>query len=316
MESSPSFIISFFQSFFISLQDFWNFPFLSFALVGGILLAMMTAVISPLMLARNHTFMGTAISHSSLLGMALTGMILPPLKDHFLPAQWSTQNILDGFSFAIVLVITMALALVMALSQKNGKGKDGHNHQHNDQFLGVFYTGAMALGIILASLNTQNSSGNSLSLSQFLFGNILLLSSVDIGILAAIFLVFLVLFILPLGQWIQNTVDEGNHRLDSPLATWYTMVFYIFMALLIVASIKLCGAILIETLLIIPGFFALQFSRSLKSTFSYALIFSLCTMIFGLTVANFMNLPTGATISVVQSMLLFLFMAFKKICYK
>ena len=57
--------------FINSLQDFLHYDFLLYALLGTLFLSMTCGLISPLLIARKNAFMGSAISHSTLLGLAI-----------------------------------------------------------------------------------------------------------------------------------------------------------------------------------------------------------------------------------------------------
>jgi len=83
-------------------------------------------------------------------------------------------------------------------------------------------------------------------------------------------------------------------------------IFVFVMTALIVSALKISGTILVNALLLTPGFFALSFARDLKLTFLISVLFSITTAIMGLVLANLLETPSGATIAMTQLFFLFL----------
>jgi ABC-type Mn2+/Zn2+ transport system permease subunit len=153
----------------------------------------------------------------------------------------------------------------------------------------------MALGIIVHSLFSKNQS----DLLSFLFGNILLLTKEDLYLTIFIFITTLIAIIVPLKKWLFITYDEEGAITSGIKASYYHYFFFLILALLIVTSIKLAGTILVETLLLVPGFFALRFATSTRQTFVLSTLFSCLMSILGIFLANALSLPSGATLAAV-----------------
>lgn len=268
------------ENFLLSIKDFMEFEFLLYALIATVLLALTCALISPLIIARKNSFIGAAISHSTLLGLAIALSIT------------SSEN--DFSVLLITVIVTMLLTSFLAIS-KNNKIPD-------DSKLGIFYTVTMALGILIYSLGANQKN----NLINFLFGNILLLNINDLWISVGIFVFSFATILLPLKHWLFVTIDPVGAEARRYHLKKYQIIFYLLMTLVIVTSVKLAGTILIETMLLTPGFFALNFARSIKQTFIYSLLFALITAPLGLILANYLALPSGATLAVVQFVFLLL----------
>jgi ABC-type Mn2+/Zn2+ transport system permease subunit len=276
------------MNFILSLNDFLEFDFLMFALLGTIILSVICGLISPLIIARKNAFMGAAISHSTLLGMSLALAI------------FSSDQSISIFLFALFITILTSLFLARSTFRQS---------LPNDSLIGIFYTSTMALGIIIHSLFSKSKT----DLLSFLFGNILLLTKEDLFISFALLLIIAPIIIIPFSKWIYLTFDEEGAIVSGIKAKLYHYLFFTMLSLLIVTSVKLAGTILIETLLLIPGFFALSFDLSIKKTFIISVLFSLVFSTFGLILANFFSLPSGATLAIVQFSALILFTLIKKL---
>lgn len=153
----------------------------------------------------------------------------------------------------------------------------------------------MALGIIIHTLFAKERG----DLLSFLFGNILLLTKEDLYLSLGILIITALSILIPLKKWLFLTYDEEGAITSGIKAQIYHYTFFILLAFLIVTSIKLAGTILVETLLLVPGFFALKFSANIRQTFVISVLFSTFFAILGIVLANAFGLPSGATLAVV-----------------
>lgn len=256
------------------ISDFLQYDFLLYALLGTIFLALTCGLISPLIIARKNAFMGAAISHSTLLGLAISLSLFEATQA--LPVFLST------------LIITIFLTLFLAYSTFRQK-------LPNDSMIGIFYTSTMALGIIIHTLFAKDQS----DLLSFLFGNILLLTIEDLYLSFAILVITALVILIPLKKWLFLTFDEEGAITSGIKGQIYHYTFFVLLAFLIVTSIKLAGTVLVETLLLVPGFFALKFSKNIVQTFVVSTIFSTVMAVIGIVLANAFGLPSGATLAVV-----------------
>lgn len=256
------------------IADFLQYDFLLYALLGTIFLALTCGLISPLIIARKNAFMGAAISHSTLLGLAISLSLFEATQA--LPVFLST------------LLITIFLTLFLAYSTFRQK-------LPNDSMIGIFYTSTMALGIIIHTLFAKDQS----DLLSFLFGNILLLTVEDLYLSFAILVITALVVLIPLKKWLFLTFDEEGAITSGIKGQIYHYTFFVLLAFLIVTSIKLAGTVLVETLLLVPGFFALKFSKNIVQTFVVSTIFSTVMAVIGIVLANAFGLPSGATLAVV-----------------
>ncbi len=270
------------------ISDFIQYDFLLYALLGTIFLSLTCGLISPLIIARKNAFMGAAISHSTLLGLAISLSLFEATQA--LPVFLST------------LLITIFLTLFLAYSTFRQK-------LPNDSMIGIFYTSTMALGIIIHTLFAKDQS----DLLSFLFGNILLLTIEDLYLSFAILILTALVILIPLKKWLFLTFDEEGAITSGIKAQIYHYTFFVLLAFLIVTSIKLAGTVLVETLLLVPGFFALKFSKNIVQTFIVSTVFSTVMAVIGIVLANAFGLPSGATLAVVLFLALVVSLLVKRV---
>jgi ABC-type Mn2+/Zn2+ transport system permease subunit len=273
---------------FTSLNDFIHYDFLIYALIGSLFLSITCGIISPLLIARKNAFIGSAISHSTLLGLSIALSI------------FSVQQNLQVFLFT--LITTLLCTLILARSTFK-------EHLPTDSMIGIFYTSTMALGILIHSLFAKNKS----DLLNFLFGNILLLTTEDMILSCCLLIITVLIIFIPIYKWLYLTFDEEGAITSGINAKLYHYIFFILLTFVIVTSIKLAGTILIETFLLIPGFFSLKFAKNIKQTFIYSILFSASLAFIGLIIANAYGLPSGATLAVVQFLALMISIILKKL---
>lgn len=256
------------------INDFLQYDFLLYALLGTVCLSLTCGLISPLIIARKNAFMGAAISHSTLLGLAISLSLFEATQA--LPVFIST------------LIITIFLTMFLAYSTFRQK-------LPNDSMIGIFYTSTMAMGIIIHTLFAKDQS----DLLSFLFGNILLLTAEDLYLSLFILIITALLILVPLKKWLFLTYDEEGAITSGIKAQVFHYTFFVLLAFLIVTSIKLAGTVLVETLLLVPGFFALNFATNIRQTFVISTLFSVIFAVTGIILANAFGLPSGATLAVV-----------------
>ena len=270
------------------MTDFFQYDFLTLALVGTLLLSLACGLISPLIISKRYAFMGAAVSHSTILGLAIALSLVP---------DTDSVNI-----FLITLGATLVMVLFLA-------GATFRQRLPSDSLIGIFFTGSMGLGVIIHSLFAQQKG----DLMGYLFGNILLLDQGDLILSAILLLILIPIILFPLKRWLYIIYDEEGAIVSGLSVKLFHYLFYILLTLLIVSSLKIAGAILVNTLLLVPGVFGLRFGRNIKQVIFYSVSFSLGGSLLGLYIANLKNFPSGATLAVVQLALLLFSLALEKL---
>ena len=168
------------MSFF---TDFIEYDFLFNSLIGIVLISLVCGFLSPLIVAKRLAFMGSALSHSSLLSIALALSV-------FTLDQTFPLFLMNTF----IIIILVAVLATYTYRQKIP----------TDSLIGIFLTISMALGVIVLMLFSKQN----VEISSLLFGNILLMTETDLIILLLLLgIVFTVLWI-PRYKWVFIVQDE------------------------------------------------------------------------------------------------------------
>lgn len=243
------------------------------ALIVGLLFAVAAGCLGTMVVVRRMAFFSDAIAHASLTGIAL-GLLLGvnPL--------WA----IIGFSVIVGLGIAwLSLRNVLSL----------------DTAIGVFYSAAVALGvIIITSLDSVR-----VNLEAFLFGDILAVTSTDVlvGSILAVTVVIVGLFLL--GPLLQLAINRDLARVHGVRVTMYEFIFMAFLALTVAIGIKLVGVILVGALIIMPAATAKNLSRSYLGMLLASIVMAVVGVITGLYGSVWLASPSGPTIVLVMAVL-------------
>lgn len=256
--------------------------FIIVALIGAILSGISLAVFAPYVTLRRISYMGEALSHIAFAGIAI--------------ALISGMNLTLG---AWIFVSIVAL-LISWLSRKE-KIQEANT-------ITIFLSLSMALGIILISL----SKNYAFDLSSYLFGNVLLISIFEVwalGILNVLNILFILIFYKELFYLSYNPEMAKVFRIR---ATFIDYLFYLLLAANIVLNLKSAGIILVTAQLILPAVIAFNLANRLGWIILISAIAAVLSALIGFYLSFVFDLPTGATIVIVQASMYALSFIFKR----
>ncbi len=258
------------------LTDFFQYPFLVRALIGVVLLGVLTAVLGVFVILRRMAFFGDAIAHSSLAGIAL-GLL------------FGIDPTIGAIAFSIFVgvgIVFVSRKKVLAL----------------DTVIGVFFAAAIAIGVlVIGELETVR-----VDLLGFLFGDILALTVTDLWIIGVLSVVVVALISVVTKPLVQIAFQEDLARVTGTPVEVHEYLFIIVLALVIALGIKIAGVILIGPLLIIPAAAAKNIARNFFGMLLFAILFGLVSGVLGLFGSFALDTATGPTIVLLASLIFFL----------
>lgn len=241
----------------------------------AVLVGAMCGLLGCFIVLRNMAMIGDALSHA----------ILPGIVVAFLVVGYS------GFAFFVGSVIAGLLSafLITWLQQKM--------QVKNDAAIGIIFTFMFSLGIIGISW-LSGKEGVHLDLKDFLFGNLLSVSSEDLW--TTVILFFVVCFTL-LTFYRSLFVTTFQPVISGTLGINARFIHYLLMLLLslvVVASLRSVGVILVVAMLITPASAALLLANRLQLVLLWAAIIGSFSAIGGLLMSIAANLPVGPSMAV------------------
>ena len=161
-----------------------------------------------------------------------------------------------------------------------------------DSAIAVFWTFGMAIGIIFSFL----APGFTPDLSSYLFGNILTITQGDIWILAILSIVLIAFFTLFMRPIIAIAFDREFARSQQMPVALFEYILMMFIALTIVACLRMVGIVLAISLLTLPQMTANLFTYSFKRIIGLSILIGYIGCLGGLLLSYQLQVPSGAAI--------------------
>jgi manganese/iron transport system permease protein len=253
------------------------------ALLGGVLAALATSLVGTWVVIRGMTFLGDALVHGVIPGVALA--------------------ILLGFN---PLVGAASAALVMI---------GGINLVHRqttfseDTSIGLLFAGMLGIGVILIS-RTPSFSG---SITGILFGDALGVAAADLVILGAVTTIALVLSVVFFRGFLALSFNEQKAELLGlrPGLSHALLLFLVTLA--IVGSFRTVGALLVFGLMVGPPATAALLVRRVPAMITTAAAIGVISVVLGLVVSYHADISGSATMAVFPIVGFFLVLAVKNL---
>lgn len=237
------------------------------------------------------------LRHMSLIGDALSHAVLPGVVAGFVIAGYSITGFFTGAVIAGLLT-----ALMITWLQRNIRIKE-------DAAIGIVFTAMFAAGVI-AITHISRKDGVHLDLQDFLFGNILAISTQDLYLTSII--TFFVLFsIIVFYRYLFITTFQ--QVVSQAMGISVKTVHYFLMLLLsisVVASLQSVGVILVVAMLIIPASTAYLITNRLKIMIIWSAFFGLIAAIGGFIIAVLLETSPGPAMTLTGAVIYFLIAMF------
>ncbi len=248
------------------MLELLKYTFFQNALLGGILVSIACGMVGTYIVVRRLVFISGGITHASFGGIGL-GVFM------------GTNPIAVAWIFAIA----------------SGFGVEYLSTKHKlreDSAIAVLWALGMALGIIFLYL----TPGYTIGMSEFLFGNILTISTGDIVLFAALVLALFLVFSLMYRAILYVAFDAEYARVLKLPVKFIEYMMMFFVATTIVFSIRLVGIVLLMSLVTIPQITADLFTHDFRRMMFISVIIAVVGCVGGLFLSYFLNVPSGAFI--------------------
>lgn len=247
-------------------MELLNYTFFQYALLGSLLASITCGIIGTYIVTRRLVFISGGITHASFggIGIGLYTGISPVL------------------SAAIFAVLT-AFGVEWMTTKKNTR---------EDSAIAMFWTFGMAIGIIFSFL----APGFTPDLSAFLFGNILTIGTTDLWLLAGLSILLILFFSLFLRPILSIAFDREFAKSQGIPVVLFEYALMFFIALTIVACLRMVGIVLVISLLTIPQMTANLFTYNFKNMILLSILIGFLNCIGGLFISFYLNVPSGASI--------------------
>lgn len=248
-------------------------PFVWRAGAAALILALVAAPLGCVVVWRRMAYFGETIAQSSLIGVALAlGLHLDQVV-------------------AVALVTLAAAALILVLER--------NSRTPIDAILGVTHHGALALGVIAASL----LKGTSVDLVGYLFGDIFAVTTRDLVVLAGGGAVVLAAIALMWPSLVRLSVNEELAEAEGVPAARVRAAFTLTVALAIALAMKTIGILLTIAFLVVPAVAARPLSTTPERMVLVTAAVAALSVVAGIGASLRYDVPGGPAIVLVMAVL-------------
>ncbi|HQI39695.1 MAG TPA: metal ABC transporter permease [Ignavibacteriaceae bacterium] len=261
--------------------EIFSIEFMQRALIAGVLVGFLSGYYGVFIVQRGLGFLGSGLAHAAFGGVAL-GVLLNQ----------------EPLWIAVPFTILVAIGITWVKDKTNLGG---------DTTIGIFFSVSMALGVIFIFLKRQYSS----DAFNYLFGSILSVTNTDIIVPAILIIITLLLF--PFWKrWAYSSFDRELAQTDRIPVILDDYLLSVLISVTVVVSIKVVGIVLIAAFLVIPPAAARLISRSFSKMTLLSIITGTVTALIGLWISYYLDVPSGATIILLQAFIFFFIMIISK----
>lgn len=250
--------------------------FMQRALLAGVLIAIATAVVGTLMVLRGMAFLGDALAHGVLPGIAAALLIGIP---SFIGALAGAAVMIGG---------------VAAVQRRT--------RLSSDVAIGLLFVGMLALGVVIVSRSSEFAG----SLTEILFGEVL---GVDWWSIMWQAIVAAAVVLLAWGlrrPFLLMAMDPDQARVAGYPVRLLQVVLLGMIAVTVVVSFRVVGTLLVFGMLLAPAGTAALFARRLGAMMLLSTLIGAVSVYVGLLLSWYYDLAAGASVVLVAVGIFFL----------
>ncbi len=264
-------------------QESWAIrAFLASSMVG-----IMCGVLGAFIVLRNMSLIGDALAHAILPGVVVAFILVG-------------QTAIGLFTGAVAASLITAVIITWIQQKVNTK---------NDAAIGIVFTAMFSLGVIgISSINRK--PGVHLDLKDFLFGNILGVSTEDLYLILIVLIYVLASVVLLYRYFFATTFQPIIARTMGISVQTVHYFLMLLLAFSVVASLRTVGVILVVAMLITPASTALLLSKRLERIVVISALFGLISATLGLFIAIVLDTTPGPAMALVATLFYFLAVMF------
>ena len=260
----------------------WNF--MKNALLAILLMAPLFGLLSTMIVTGRMSFFSDALGHSAFTGIAIGAICgaAAPL--------W----------VAVVFSVVFALLFSFVRSRSN---------QAADTLIGVFSSTAVALGIFIATLG----GGSFTKYNKYLVGDILSVTSAEIGMLALVLLAVIIFWTIYSNRLALTAIHPQLASSRGISVGLSQTVFTVAIAMVVTLSISSIGLLILNSLLVLPAASSRNVAKNLRQYHLFSILFALAAGLSGLILSYYLGASAGAAISLVLALIFAVSFGFRKV---
>ncbi|GEL76620.1 metal ABC transporter permease [Tenuibacillus multivorans] len=272
------------------LDAFLNYDLLRNTFYAGLLVGLIAPLLGTFIVVRRQSMIADGLSHVTLAGLAF-GLLMQKKYTLLVFTPFHT-----GIAFSIIgaLIIENLRDVYKAFQE-------------------IAIPIILSLGVGLSIVFIALADGINTDIFSYLFGSVAAVSGADLRLILYIswlVVTFVVFLYKPL---FALSFDEEFAKVSGIQAKLIHFLFIVMTALVISASIRIVGVLLVSALMTLPVATSMRIAKSFKQTIIYSIIYGEIAVIIGLTTGYYFEIPPGGTIVITSALLLGFTLLFKRI---
>lgn len=271
------------------LIDFLQYPFLRYTFLTGILIGLIAPLLGTFIVVRRLSLIADALSHVTLAGIAFGlmaekkfGLMLSPIYSGMV------------FSVAGSVLIEKLRTVYKA---------------YQEIAIPIILSAGVGLSVIFISI----ADGFNNDLFNYLFGSVSAVSQNDFTSILIISIIVVSIIILFYKELFSLSFDEEQSVISGLHAKWIHLLFIVLTALVIAASIRIVGVLLVSALMTLPVAASMRLAKGFKQMILYSVIFGELSVILGIISGYYLDIPPGGTIVMISIIILLVAIGVKKL---
>ncbi len=273
------------------IQGLLHYEFLQNAFLTGILIGIIAPLLGVFIVVRRLSLIADALSHVTLAGIAASLLL-----ERSVTAFTGLNPIYMGMVFSV------GGALFIEKLREVYKS-------YQELAIPIIMSGGIGLSVIFISL----ANGFNTDLFSYLFGSVSAVSRTDLFVILAISIVVIVLIRLLYKELFILSFDEEYAKASGIAAKSIHFIFIVMVALVIAASMRIVGILLVSSLMTLPVAASIRIAKGFKQTIFYSILFGEISVLGGLILSFYADLAPGGTIVMLAVLILIFTIIIKKV---
>ncbi|MFC2947190.1 metal ABC transporter permease [Virgibacillus sediminis] len=275
------------------LTDFLNYDFLRNTFLTGLLIGIIAPLLGTFIVVRRLSLIADALSHVTLAGIAF-GLMLEK--------KFAITTITPLYSGMIFSVIGSVLIEKLRSVYK----------AYQEIAIPIIMSAGVGLSVIFISV----ADGFNTELFNYLFGSVSAVSRNDFMTILAISGFILLVVALFYKELFTLSFDEEHATISGLHAKSIHLLFMVLTALVIAASIRIVGVLLVSALMTLPVAASMRLATGFKQMILLSVLFGEISVIIGLVSGYYLDIPPGGTIVMAAIAILLLSIGIKRTSFK
>lgn len=273
------------------INSLLHYEFLQNAFLAGIIIGFIAPLLGVFIVVRRLSLIADALSHVTLAGIA--GSL-------YLSQSFTALALLNPLYLGIAAAVGGSM-LIERLRRL---------YKHFEELsIPIIMSAGLGMSAIFISL----AQGFSTDLFSYLFGSVSAVSRQDLWIVIGIAVIVLLFIVLLYKELFVLSFDDEYAQASGLPTKIVHLIFMVITALVIAASMRIVGILLVSSLITLPVAASIRIAKSFKQTIIYSIVFGELAVIIGLVSAFYLDLAPGGTIVVTSIIILLAVIIYKKI---